>query len=62
MSPMNKALSKVLTDIARKHLQLTTLVTRNMDSLDFKEQAVWGIKNALLAAYEAGAKARAKTK
>jgi hypothetical protein len=50
--------------IARDQLDLETLETRKMDSLDFKEQAVWGIKQALLDAYaagfEAGKKSRAK--
>lgn len=50
--------------IARDQLDLETLETRKMDSLDFKEQAVWSIKQALLDAYaegfEAGKKSRAK--
>lgn len=50
--------------IARDQLYLETLETRKMDSLDFKEQAVWSIKQALLDAYaagfEAGKKSRAK--
>lgn len=29
-------------------------VTRNSDSLDFNEVAVWGVKAALQAVYEAG--------
>lgn len=40
--------------IAREILDLETLETRRMDSLDFKEQAVWSIAKALDAAYEAG--------
>ncbi len=51
--------------IARDQLDLETLETRKMDSLDFKEQAVWSIKQALLDAYaagfEAGKKSRAKS-
>lgn len=40
--------------IAREILDLQTLQTRRMDSLDFKEQSVWSIAKALDAAYEAG--------
>ncbi|MEM7577503.1 MAG: hypothetical protein AAF328_08515 [Planctomycetota bacterium] len=40
--------------IAREVLGLETLEERKMDSLDFKEQAVWNIKRALLDAYAAG--------
>ena len=43
-----------LADIAAKHLHLETLKTRNSDSLDFHDMAVWSIKAALEAAYEAG--------
>lgn len=47
---MNKQLEK----IAQIILNLETLETRNSDSLDFKEQAVWSIKEALEQAYKAG--------
>lgn len=40
--------------IAREILDLDTLETRRMDSLDFTEQAVWSIAKALDVAYEAG--------
>ena len=40
--------------IARQHLRFTTLEARNIDSLDFREVAVWQVREALLAAYEAG--------
>jgi hypothetical protein len=43
--------------IARDELHLETLDTRKMDSLDFKEQAVWSIRKALLDAYAAGVEA-----
>ena len=49
---MNK--NDVINKIAREILDLETLETRKMDSLDFKEQAVWSIAEALSAAYEAG--------
>lgn len=40
--------------IAREVLDLETLETRKMDSLDFHDLAVWEIRNALEAAYNAG--------
>ena len=45
---------KTLADIAKDHLHLETLETRNSDSLDFHDMAVWSIKAALEAAFEAG--------
>ena len=38
---------QLLTEIAKKHLSLETLETRNSDSLDFHDMAVWAIKDAL---------------
>jgi hypothetical protein len=46
-----------LEQIARQHLGLTTLTTRNADSLDFHDLAVWSIEAALKAAFEAGQQA-----
>lgn len=43
-----------LLKIAQTILDIETLETRNSDSLDFKEQAVWSIKEALEKAYKAG--------
>ena len=40
--------------IARRILGLETLDTRNSDGLDFHELAVWTIREALDAAFEAG--------
>ena len=40
--------------IAKEILGLETLETRNMDGLDFHDLAVWEIRNALHAAFEAG--------
>jgi hypothetical protein len=34
-----------------------TLETRNSDHLDFHDVSVWGVKSALMAAYEAGRQA-----
>ena len=47
-------IDQLLTEIAKKHLNLETLETRNSDSLDFHDVAVWAIKDALQVASEAG--------
>lgn len=47
-------MNNTLEQIAREHLSLETLDTRNADSLDFHEHAVWCIRDALAAAYAAG--------
>ena len=44
---------------ASRHLHLETLETRNSDGLDFHEVAVWSIRAALEAAFEAGRQGRA---
>ena len=44
----------ILTLIAQKHLGIETLQTRNADSLDFHDTAVWCIRDALEAAFKAG--------
>nr|WP_111735370.1 hypothetical protein [Roseovarius amoyensis] len=43
----------LLRDIAERHLFLETLETRNADGLDFHVHAVWAIRSALEAAFEA---------
>lgn len=43
------------TLIAQKHLRIETLETRNSDRLDFHDVAVWSIRDALEAAFKAGA-------
>lgn len=45
----------LLTQIAQTHLGIQTLETRNSDSLDFHDVAVWSLREALAAAYKAGA-------
>ncbi len=50
----------VLSDIAKRHLQLETLEARNSDSLDFSDQGVWGLKAALEEAFTAGGRVRVK--
>ena len=44
----------ILTLIAQKHLGIETLQTRNADSLDFHDTAVWCLRDALEAAFKAG--------
>ena len=53
----NTARDALLLQIAERHLFLETLETRNSDSLDFHEHAVWAIRSALEAAFEAGRRA-----
>jgi len=45
---------QVLEQIAQAALRVPTLRRRNSDGLDFHEVSVWGLKRALVAAYEAG--------
>lgn len=49
---------EIFTKIAQQHLSIETLVERKSDGLDFHDVAVWSVKAALEAAYEAGRKAR----
>ena len=51
-----------LDHIAQTILGLETLDTRNSDRLDFHDLAVWNIKAALQAAFEAGQEAGKKTR
>ena len=50
-----------LMEIAERHLFLETLETRNWDRLDFHDVAVWAIRSALEAAFEAGRRAAETT-
>ena len=52
-----KTLETLLPQIALDHLFIETLETRNSDRMDFHEVSVWGVKSALMAAYEAGRQA-----
>jgi len=45
---------KAIAEIARRILRIETIETRNSDALDFHDLAVWNIREALEAAYEAG--------
>ena len=51
---MNTNVDKLLEQIAAQELGLTTLATRNSDSLDFHDIAVWKLRAALRRAYHAG--------
>lgn len=53
-------LDALLTRIAQEHLFIDTLETRKSDSLDFHDVSVWGVKEALIAAYQAGLAAAQK--
>lgn len=44
--------------IAKRYLGVETFEKRNMDMLDFHDLAVWNIKDALDAAFEAGKKSK----
>lgn len=46
--------SALLAGLARDHLRMETLASRGADSLDFREVSVWGVRAALLAAFDAG--------
>lgn len=47
-------IDQIFEIIAKQHLKIETLKTRNSDSLDFHDCSVWGIKDALQAAYDLG--------
>ncbi len=55
-------IQQLLEQIAEKHLFIETLETRNSDSLDFHDTAVWCIKDALEAAFKAGAESASAVK
>ena len=52
-----KTLDQQMQQIALDHLFIETLETRYSDRMDFHEVSVWGVKSALMAAYEAGRQA-----
>ena len=54
-------MDKILTKIAKEELFLDTLETRRCGE-DFREQAVWCIKEALTRAYKAGLEEGKKSK
>ena len=58
--PAAKAPDALILDIATRHFFVETLDTRNSDSLDFHDVAIWAIRAGLEDAYEAGRVAGAK--
>jgi hypothetical protein len=56
-----KQLERLLNQIAAEHLHIDTLATRNRDRLDFHEVSVWGLKEALQAAFTAGQQSKQTT-
>jgi hypothetical protein len=50
----NSAPETLLAELAHRHPGIATLATRNSDSLDFHDVAVWAIRDALEAAWQAG--------
>jgi hypothetical protein len=52
---MNSTPEVLLAELALQHLGIETLATRNSDSLDFHDIAVWAIRDALEAAWQVGA-------
>jgi hypothetical protein len=51
---------EAISRIAAKHLKIKTLETQKSDALDFHQVAVWSIKEALEAAFDAGRAAAEK--
>jgi len=52
----DNAAQTAAAEIARRILQIECLDTRNSDGLDFHDVAVWSLRDALIAAFEAGAR------
>jgi len=50
-----RLIDAILTQIAKKHLDIDTLETRKADRLDFHDVSVWCLRDALEAAFKAGA-------
>jgi hypothetical protein len=53
--------ASLLAGIAKAHLFIETLETRHSDRLDFHNVAVWGVQDALEAAFMAGQAAAKRT-
>lgn len=51
-----KSPGELAAEIAKRHLGMVTLDTRDNDELDFHDLAVWNIKAALIEALQAGAR------
>ena len=52
IKPKPAAPEALMFEIAAKHFFIETLETRNSDSLDFNDVAIWAIRAALEDAYE----------
>ena len=55
-------LEQLLTQIAQNKLGIETLETRKSDRLDFHDVAVWCLRDALEAAFNAGVEQASKAK
>ena len=55
-------IEQLLTQIAQSKLGIETLETRKSDSLDFHDVAVWCLRDALEAAFNAGVEQASKAK
>lgn len=53
-SEWDDAYENDLTPIADEHLEIGTLKERGRDGLDFHTVSVWGVRKALMAAFELG--------
>ena len=53
-SNLSQDFDRLIEQIAKKNMNVETLKTRNSDSLDFHNVAVWSIKKALEEAFIAG--------
>ena len=51
---MTTVTDKTLERIAKEHLEIETLRTRDSDHLDFHDVSVWQLKKALEEAYRLG--------
>jgi|TARA_Y100000310_G_scaffold88102_1_gene85023 hypothetical protein len=54
MKNKNQTRDLKIAAIAAATCHIPTLETQNSDSLDFHDVAVWGLRDGLAAAYEAG--------
>lgn len=48
------SIEPIINQLVKTHLGIETLETRNADSLDFHDIAVWRLRAALEAAFQAG--------
>ena len=55
---MDEKIRKTLTEIAAKHTAFRSLEVSNSDEQDFETVSVWALRDALLAAFEAGRNAQ----